>query len=344
MKKENVLVKMKNLKYLDLETNTYELCYEKCSSCDKKGDITDNNCKECLKDESGNFIYHLIYDKKGKCVNEMERPINSYLDKEDNTIKLCYERCSLCNKKGDKGNNNCNECVKDSNNTYLYHFLYNETGRCLNETEKPSDTYLDLEDNTYKKCYDRCSSCDKKGNDSNNNCIDCLKDENNIYLFHFLYNETGRCINEDEKPSNTYLDLEDNTYKLCYERCSSCNKKGDKEKNNCEECLKDINNTYLYHFVYNEEGKCINENEKPSNTYLDLESNTYKACYERCSTCNKKGNQSSNNCEDCLKDKNNNYLYHFIYNEEGKCLSDNERPSKTYLDMATNTYRQCYEK
>ena len=330
--------------YLDLETNTYELCYEKCSSCDKKGDITDNNCKECLKDESGNFIYHLIYDKKGKCVNEMERPINSYLDKEDNTFKLCYERCSLCNKKGDKNNNNCNECIKDSNNTYLYHFLYNETGRCLNETEKPSDTYLDLKDNTYKKCYDRCSSCDKKGDDSNNNCIDCLKDENNTYLFHFLYNETGRCINEDEKPSNTYLDLEDNTYKLCYERCSSCNKKGDKEKNNCEECLKDINNTYLYHFVYNLEGKCINENEKPSNTYLDLESNTYKACYERCSTCNKKGNQSSNNCEDCLKDKNNNYLYHFIYNEEGKCLSDDERPSKTYLDTATNTYRQCYEK
>ena len=204
--------------------------------------------------------------------------------------------------------------------------------------------YLDLEDNTYKKCYDRCSSCDKKGDDSNNNCIDCLKDENNTYLFHFLYNDTGRCINEDEKPSNTYLDLEDNTYKLCYERCSSCNKKGDKEKNNCEECLKDINNTYLYHFVYNLEGKCINEDEKPSNTYLDLESNTYKACYERCSTCNKKGNQSSNNCEDCLKDNNNNYLYHFIYNEEGKCLSDDEIPSRTYLDTATNTYRQCYEK
>ena len=70
------------------------------------------------------------------------------------------------------------------------------------------------------------------------------------------------------KPSNTYLDTETNTYKLCYERCSSCDKGGDSTNNNCDECAKDENNNYLYHFLHDEEGKCISESEKPLNTFL----------------------------------------------------------------------------
>ena len=330
--------------FLDIETNTYELCYKKCSSCNKRGDINNNNCKECLKDESGNYIYHFIYDTEGKCINELERPLNSYLDKDTNTYRLCYERCSLCDKQGNETNNNCNDCTKDANNTYLYHFLYNETGRCLNETEKPKDTYLNEENNTYSKCYIRCSSCFKGGNESNNNCNECFKDENNIYLYHFLYNETGRCINESEKPTDTYLDKENNIYKKCYERCSSCDKGGNEKNNNCNDCIKNNNNTYIYHFLYNETGKCINESEKPEDTYLDKENNIYKKCYESCSSCNNGGNESNNNCKDCLKDNNNNYIYHFIYNEPGKCLSDEERPLNTYLNKENNTYMICSER
>ena len=106
--------------------------------------------------------------------------------------------------------------MKDENNNYLYHFVYNKIGRCLNESEKPSNTYLDNETNIYKKCYDRCSSCDKRGNESNNNCNECLKDENNSYIYHFTYNDKGKCITDNEKPSHTYLDLNDNTFKLSY--------------------------------------------------------------------------------------------------------------------------------
>ena len=48
----------------------------------------------------------------------------------------------------------------------------------------------------------------------NNNCIKCLKDENDNYIYHFLHDEKGKCISEEEKPPNTYLDLETNTYEL----------------------------------------------------------------------------------------------------------------------------------
>ena len=328
--------------YLELETNSYELCYKKCSSCDKKGDINNNNCKDCLKDDKGNYIYHFIFNNKGKCINKKEKISNSYLDTDTNTFRLCYERCSLCDKAGNDTNNNCDECTKDENNTYLYHFIFNETGRCLNETEKPSNTYLDNDTNTYRLCYKRCSTCDLKGNYTNNNCKECLKDENNTFLYHFVYNKKGQCLNESEKPSNTYLDNITNTYELCYERCSTCDIKGDSINNNCNECLKDENNSYIYHFVYNETGKCINQKEKPSNTYLNTDTNTYELCYERCASCDIKGDSKNNNCNECAKDENNKYIYHFIYNETGRCLSEEERPLNTYLNIINNTYELCY--
>ena len=120
---------------------------------------------------------------------------------------------------------------------------------------------------------------------------------------------------EKEKPSNTYLDTETNTYKLCYERCSSCDIGGNDTKNNCNECAKDGNGNYLYHFLHDEKGKCLSENERPSNTYLNIETNTYELCYGRCDRCD-----SYPECKVCLKDETNNFIYHFIVDEEGKCI------------------------
>ena len=37
--------------------------------------------------------------------------------------------------------------------------------------------------------------------------------------------------------------------------------------------FKDENNSCIYRFIYNEKGKCVDENEKPLNAYLDLETN-----------------------------------------------------------------------
>ena len=71
-----------------------------------------------------------------------------------------------------------------------------------------------------------------------------------------------------------------------------------------------IKSTTSYHFIYNElkSGKCINETEKPINTYLNSTTNTYELCYEKCGRCSKKGDISNNNCDECAKDKNDNYI------------------------------------
>ena len=135
--------------------------------------------------------------------------------------------------------------MKDENDNYIYHFVYNETGRCLSYNEIRSDTYIDSKTNTYKKCYERCFSCDKGGDESNHNCNECLKYANNSYIYHFIYNVKGNCISDEEKPLYTYLDLDDNTYKLSYESCAPCFKKTDPSNNNCFECLREaLSNSY----------------------------------------------------------------------------------------------------
>ena len=279
--------------FFDEDAKIFKRCYRSCALCNSKSMEIKNNCIECADK------YHFIYNEleKGTCIHETQKPINTYLDLNDNTYKLCYERCSKCSQGGDITSNNCDECSKDNNENYIYHFLPNDNGKCITEIEKPLNTYLDLNDNTYKYCYDRCSLCDKRGDESSNNCKECLKDTNNNYLYHFIYNEEGRCLNESEKPPDTYLDSETNTYKKCYERCSSCDEGGDESKNNCKECLKDENRFYRYHFIYNETGRCLSEDEKPSNTVLDVKDNTYKLFSEICSSCDK-----NNNCIECFRE------------------------------------------
>ena len=229
--------------------------------------------------------------------------------------------------------------MKNENNDYIYHFVYNQEGKCISDNEKPSNSYLNKQSNTYELCYERCSSCDEKGNNLNNNCKECLKDEKQNYIYHFVYTEKGKCISEIEKPSNTYLDKKTNTYELCYEKCSSCDEKGNDLNNNCQECLKNEKNEYLYHFIYYENGKCISSKEKPSNTYLDAKSNTFLKCYERCQSC-----ESYPDCKECLKNESNNYLYHFVNYSKGKCIKENELiEGFYYLDYNDNTYKKCPE-
>lgn len=108
------------------------------------------------------------------------------MDNNTNIYELCYEKCNSFSQKSDIVNNNCGECLTDDNNNYLYHFVYNKKGQCLNEKEEPSNTYLNTDTNTYKLCYERCVSCDIKGVSTNDNCNECAKDEKG-YLLSFPF-------------------------------------------------------------------------------------------------------------------------------------------------------------
>jgi hypothetical protein len=245
---------------------------------------------------------------------------NYFFDENDNIFRKCYKDCLHCDILGDVNDMKCLDCESPK---YIA-----EPNNCI---EDITNYYYSEEKKKYIKCYKSCYGCDKNSNEKNHNCKKC----NDKY--HFIYNEKGKCISEEEKPSDTYLDKFTNTYMKCYERCLTCDREGNIIDNNCKECLKDKDN-YTYHFIYNEKGKCINEEEKPSDTYLDIETNTFKQCNKRCQTC-----ENFNECTECSKDENNNYIFHFIENEKGKCISESELETPSYLDENDNTYKSCPE-
>ena len=360
--------------YLDEKDDTYKECYETCGSCKEAGTKDKHNCLTCKK-ENGKYLYHFIYNKPTNCIPESEKPDDTYLNDCDNTYKKCHDACATCNGAGSDSYTNCKKCANGyyfvywkkyhcvkpgnqnctcviSNNTYVkcydrcascdksgdsnnhncktcatgYHFVYNKEGQCILPSEKPDDTYLDEDDDTYKKCYETCNACSGAGNAESHKCTECLKKDGK-YVYHF-YGE-GQCISE--QPNGTYLDNGDNTYKECYKSCASCSKAGTSTTHNCNKCATG------YHFIYSKAGNCIPESEKPDNTYYDEEDDTYKKCYSKCATCKGAGNSTNPNCKTCPPG------YHFVYSKEGVCVAEGSQNCTCYLDGDDDTYKKCYK-
>ncbi len=319
-----------NNSYYNEEEDKYEKCYSKCSACNGRGNDTNHNCGRCAPG------YHFIYNQTGMCVKD--KPNDCYYDEEEDMFKKCYSSCGTCDKAGSEGNHNCKTCYVFINGTFAYHFIYTHEGQCVPENEKCTNCYLDDEDNTYKPCYDSCSTCRGRGSLDNHNCYKCAEG------YHFVVGFPGLCIHEEECPKKCpkcYLDDDDNTYKQCYERCESCTKEGNSTNHNCKMCKQNSDGSFAYYFIYGQEGQCVSETEKPENYYLD-DDNTFKPCYERCASCSRGGDSFTHNCNECAKGSSG-YLYHFIYNKFGQCISDQERPNDTYLDNSDNTYKKCYD-
>ena len=120
-----------------------------------------------------------------------------------------------------------------------------------------------------------------------------------------------QCYSNKTKPKNFYFNSSDNTFKLCYFTCATCERGGDGENNNCLEC--DINhikkpgfpNTTncvtdcLYSYYYTPYGyyKCSN------NSFCPEEANLYIKQEKKCT-------------DDCSKEK----IYKYQYG--GQCFSE----------------------
>ena len=229
-------------------------------------------------------------------------------------IRVCYDSCLECNDKDpDNDNHQCKTCKND-------YFFIEGTNNCMTKKQMENTSYyFDKDNNTFKKCYSDCLHCKEKGDSSNMKCKDCNPQK--------YYAEPSNCIDDI---TSYYYSEEKKKYLKCYKTCQTCNGNNNRNSHNCITCIDD------YHFIYNEPGKCISSDEKPLNTYLDTENNTYRQCSDRCHTCD-----NAENCTECYKDESNKYIYHFIENEKGKCISENELDTLSYLDINENTYKLC---
>ena len=204
-----------------------------------------------------------------------------------------------------------NICYEDCpNNTYK---IFQNRNICI--VNVPENYYLD-EDNINKECYNTCKKCSQSGNDTNNNCDECL----NNYIF----------LNESSVPSkNCYRECiyffyfnETDQY-VCTESniCPSPYNKLIEEKKKCiDECKKDDE------FSFNFNNICVKE--CPENTKIDIDE---KKCLESCLPNQiELGNYCYNNLP--------NNFNQFSNNQNNILINNNDK----FQEQLSNILQQAY--
>ena len=213
-----------------------------------------------------------------------------------------------------KLNEKTNECIDKCDNKYEFNSICYDTCQY--------GTFHDEKNSAEKcKCEDeKCSACFTFGKEKNL-CITC---NNSFYPIENDPINIGPYINCYNNPEGYYLDTsKENNYKyeLCYEKCKTCEIKGDDTNNNCIKCNSEyphgiLNNDYLncypdceyyYYFDENENYQCT-ENPSCPNEYNKLV-------------------ESSLEClKDCESDNINKYEFRF------KCYPQCPKESKESID------------
>jgi hypothetical protein len=186
-----------------------------------------NLCTKCNKAQNyypGEFMDSSFLHGFLECYNEITKPINFYLDSNDNKYKPCFEACKTCDQGGNVETNNCKECAINyikkpgypdipSTNCVakcFYSYYYTPYGqyKCTNTNNCPKEAHLYVVGEN--KCTDDCNKeeghnfqyggqCHNAcpiNTESNSNkiCIDnqdnnsCIKSETQIDLQEIIPN------------------------------------------------------------------------------------------------------------------------------------------------------------
>ena len=293
----------KCLKYAEIPINYYGIvldngafifnkCHESCKTCIKGGKY---NCQEC------NIVggYYPVEDKFGYCLTEEELPYKYYLDNNIHKMFKCHNNCNSCS-------NGYNNITKEMNCDTCISGLYFQSITSKNCIQKPeTGYYIDINTNngqlTLFPCYRTCLTCDKGGDNSNNQCLKCKQD----YYF------------DDEIPSNCVDDDIE-----CAIGCAKCYKnKTDSEygilsaDKMCKRCSHKMGYYPLQKYSKDQfYVSCYPYNNSPKNYIFDEIERYHKLCYKTCETCFQVGNSYNHSCTKC----DVNYI--FIDEEPCNCF------------------------
>ena len=160
------------MKYSEIPINYYSVytsgkfiyykCHESCKTCLIAGKYKFQDCN--VKDG-----YYPVEDKAGFCLMEEELHYKYYLDKINKKMFKCHPNCDSCSKgfnNKTKGMN-CDTCISGT------YFRNVSSTNCIQKPE--ARYYIDLNNGqkTLFPCHENCLTCQKGGDDENNNCLSC---------------------------------------------------------------------------------------------------------------------------------------------------------------------------
>ena len=162
-----------------------------------------------------------------------------------------YQYYSKClNEKYNNSKYICKTCYENYNYYWIYDDLLNNK-EYINCYIEPKGYYFDRNDLLYKLCYSTCETCDKEGNDTNHNCINCK----NNFKIELIINNYINCL--DKCPYYYYIDkISNKTY--CTHNLS-CRYNYNKLIINKSQCIENCELDSLYKFEF--EGICFDENQ-----------------------------------------------------------------------------------
>ena len=215
--------------------------------------ICGNNCpdKEFILSEKIIFdIKTLNQTEYVQCVQTC--PNDYVIDKENTNNKRCkHEYFDIFFCKYNNHNSNLYKDIYCHDNNMNNKLDFESNIECYNS---PFGFYLDKNDFKFKKCYNSCRICDRIGNETNNNCIEC---KSNYQGVSFIGSNYLNCF----CPNYLYYDIDVEQY-FCTENLF-CPKKYNKLiqiKNLCiDDCQKDSNYKYDFRNICYE--KCPNDSE-----------------------------------------------------------------------------------
>ena len=160
-------------------------------------------------------------------------------------------------------------------------------------------------------------------------CIECNNNKNYFPITKSLsqYILSGNkkyidCFNEKTKPTNFYLNINENYYEPCYEKCATCEYGGDGNEHNCTSC----ENNYVFNPDFKDSKNCV---QKCKYFYYYNKYGEYKCtpkyqCPEEYNIFIKEKKKCTN---DCRKED----IYKFYYN--GECLKECKNYTKDNNDF-----------
>ena len=140
--------------YFDVDSK-YECTLSK--ECPLKYNKLISDKEKCIDDCKMDDKY--IYNYNNNCLAECPENTKKYEEE-----KICLEEC---HPELFEYNNICyNDCPNNTKRIFIYRNL------CIDNL--PENYYFDNVDNMHKECYSLCKECSQKGDDSNNNCDECI--------------------------------------------------------------------------------------------------------------------------------------------------------------------------
>ena len=240
------------------------------------------NCENILKaqynlDDTDNLVIFIIDINKDK-LKENGKIVYEVYGELNGNNKLTKLDLNICN--DTSINNEVSKCSYYSIESIIdnlcincidfYYPIYKDSSnknsfiRCYHN---PNGYYLDNEDKLYKKCYLSCESCDRKGNNSNHNCLSCTRE----YFYELNIFDRKNCYKVC--PIYSYYNSFNNKY-YCT-NSSSCPKNISEllipKKNQCiDDCSKDQDYPYQFrHTCFNECPKNISVKSLSKDLYCD---------------------------------------------------------------------------